>query len=52
VPFVILKGGKSAIRIGEAGRRYTEAEGSRTGLVLKQGYRLIESLFGKELLSN
>ena len=52
VPFAILKGGKSAIRIGEAGRRYTEAEGSRTGLVLKQGYRLIESLFGKELLSN
>ena len=52
VPFAILKGGKSANRIGEAGRRYTEAEGSRTGLVLKQGYRLIESLFGKELLSN
>jgi len=51
VPFAILKGGKTAIT-GEASRRYTEAEGGRTGLVLKQGYRLIDSLFGKELLSN
>jgi len=51
VPFAILKGGKSAIT-GEASRRYTEAEGGRTGVVLNQGYRLIESLFGKELLSN
>jgi 2,3-bisphosphoglycerate-independent phosphoglycerate mutase len=51
VPFAILKGGKTAIT-DEASRRYTEAEGGRTGLVLKQGYRLIESLFGKELLSN
>jgi 2,3-bisphosphoglycerate-independent phosphoglycerate mutase len=52
VPFAILKGGKSAITGGVAPRRYTEAEGSRTGLVLKQGYRLIESLFAKELASN
>ena len=51
VPFAILKGGKTAIT-GEASRRYTEAEGGRTGLVLNRGYRLIESLFGKELLSN
>jgi 2,3-bisphosphoglycerate-independent phosphoglycerate mutase len=51
VPFAILKGGKTAIT-GEASRRYTEAEGGRTGLVLRQGYRLIDSLFGKELLSN
>jgi 2,3-bisphosphoglycerate-independent phosphoglycerate mutase len=51
VPFAILKGGKTAIT-GEASRRYTEAESGRTGLVLKQGYRLIDSLFGKELLSN
>jgi 2,3-bisphosphoglycerate-independent phosphoglycerate mutase len=51
VPFAILKGGKTAIT-GEASRRYTEAEGGRTGLLLKQGYRLIDSLFGKELLSN
>jgi len=51
VPFAILKGGKSAIT-GEASRRYTEADGGRTGVVLNQGYRLIESLFGKELLSN
>lgn len=52
VPFAILKGGKSTIASGDATRRYTEAEGGRTGLVLKQGYRLIESLFGKELASN
>jgi 2,3-bisphosphoglycerate-independent phosphoglycerate mutase len=52
VPFAILRGGKSAIKSGDAVRRYTEAEGSRTGLVLKHGFRLIESLFGKELLSN
>ncbi len=51
VPFAILKGGKSAIK-GEATRRYTEADGGRTGIVLNQGYRLIESLFGKELASN
>jgi len=51
VPFAMLKGGKSAVT-GDASRRYTEAEGGRTGLVLNQGYRLIESLFGKELLSN
>jgi 2,3-bisphosphoglycerate-independent phosphoglycerate mutase len=51
VPFAILKGGKTAVT-GDASRRYTEAEGGRTGLVLNQGYRLIESLFGQELLSN
>jgi 2,3-bisphosphoglycerate-independent phosphoglycerate mutase len=52
VPFAILKGGKSAVAGGSVTRRYTEAEGGRTGLVLKQGYRLIESLFGSELASN
>jgi len=52
VPFAILKGGKPALKGAESTRRYTEAEGGRTGLVLKQGYRLIESLFGKELASN
>jgi len=51
VPFAILKGGKSAIK-GEATRRYTEADGGRTGIVLNHGYRLIESLFGQELASN
>ena len=51
VPFAILKGGKTAVT-GDASRRYTEADGGRTGVVLNQGYRLIESLFGKELLSN
>jgi hypothetical protein len=52
VPFAILKGGKAAIASGAPTRRYTEAEGGRTGLVLNQGYRLIDSLFGKELTSN
>lgn len=52
VPFAILKGGKSALESGGAARRYTEAEGGRTGLLLKQGYRLIESLFGAGLASN
>ena len=52
VPFALLKGGKPALKGAESTRRYTEAEGGRTGLVLKQGYRLIESLFGKELASN
>ncbi len=52
VPFAILKGGKAAVTSGAVTRRYTEAEGGRTGLVLQQGYRLIESLFGKELASN
>lgn len=51
VPFAILKGEKSAVK-GEASRRYTEADGGRTGVVLNQGYRLIESLFGRELASN
>jgi hypothetical protein len=52
VPFAILKGGKSAIAGGSATRRYTEAEGSHTGLVLRQGYRLIDSLFGADVASN
>ena len=52
VPFAILKGGKAAIASGAPTRRYTEAEGGRTGLVLNQGYRLIDSLFGKKLTSN
>ena len=52
VPFAILKGGKSAVAGGGAARRYTEAEGGRTGLVLNQGYRLIDSLFGAALTSN
>src|SRR5579863_171065 len=52
VPFAILKGGKSASAGGGATRRYTEAEGGRTGLVLRHGYRLIETLFGATLASN
>ncbi len=52
VPFAMLKGGKSVPGGGSAARRYTEAEGGRTGLLLTHGYRLIESLFGAELASN
>ena len=52
VPFAILKGGKPSATRGDATRRYTEAEAGRTGIVLKQGYRLIESLFGKDLPAN
>jgi 2,3-bisphosphoglycerate-independent phosphoglycerate mutase len=52
VPFAMLKGGPSGLTGGGATRRYTEAEGGRTGLLLRQGYRLIESLFGAELASN
>ena len=39
---------------GKAARLYTEAEGTRTGLVVGDGYHLIESLFGREmnLISN
>jgi 2,3-bisphosphoglycerate-independent phosphoglycerate mutase len=52
VPFAILKGGNPAATRAKAPRRYTEAEAGRTGIVLKQGYRLIESLFGKDLTAN
>ena len=47
VPFAIL----SASELGNstAGeRRYTEAEGERTGVRLDQGFRLIERLFGRD----
>jgi 2,3-bisphosphoglycerate-independent phosphoglycerate mutase len=52
VPFAILKGGKSGVASRTTARRYTEADGGRTGLVLSQGYRLIDSLFGAALTSN
>jgi 2,3-bisphosphoglycerate-independent phosphoglycerate mutase len=52
VPFAILNGGKSGVASGGGTRRYTEAEGARTGLKLTQGYRLIDSLFGAALASN
>jgi 2,3-bisphosphoglycerate-independent phosphoglycerate mutase len=53
VPFALLK--SSELKTGgQIARRYTEAEGTRTGLVVGDGYHLIESLFGCEmtLISN
>ena len=53
VPFALLK--SSELKAGgRAARRYTEADGTRTGLVVGDGYHLIESLFGREmnLISN
>ena len=46
VPFAILRSasGESNRDTGAA-RRYTEAEAKRTGIVVRQGHRLIESLF-------
>ena len=51
VPFAILKS-SSAADITNRGRRYTEADASRTGLIVRHGHQLIESLFGRELSSN
>jgi 2,3-bisphosphoglycerate-independent phosphoglycerate mutase len=48
VPFALLK--STTTNSGPA-RRYTEADGSKTGLVVSDGYHLIESLFGRELSS-
>ncbi|MFZ0889527.1 MAG: cofactor-independent phosphoglycerate mutase [Candidatus Binataceae bacterium] len=45
VPFAIL----ASESAGQAAnpRRYTEADGARTGVLVRDGYRLIESLFGR-----
>ncbi|MGA2409682.1 MAG: cofactor-independent phosphoglycerate mutase [Candidatus Binataceae bacterium] len=51
VPFAILQSGAAASETNR-GRRYTEADGRGTGLIVKQGHQLIESLFGRELSSN
>jgi 2,3-bisphosphoglycerate-independent phosphoglycerate mutase len=48
VPFALLKSAELKSG-GKAARRYTEAEGTRTGLVVGDGYHLIESLFGREM---
>lgn len=48
VPFVLVT--SNELRATEAkSRSYTEAEASRTGLLVRNGYRLIESLFGRDL---
>jgi 2,3-bisphosphoglycerate-independent phosphoglycerate mutase len=46
VPFALFK--STAMNSGPA-RRYTEADGNQTGIVVSDGYHLIESLFGREL---
>jgi 2,3-bisphosphoglycerate-independent phosphoglycerate mutase len=53
VPFAMLKSAELKSG-GKVARRYTEAEGTKTGLVVGDGYHLIESLFGREmnLISN
>jgi 2,3-bisphosphoglycerate-independent phosphoglycerate mutase len=47
VPFAILSARELA-KSAAAERRYTEAEGERTGVRFEQGFRLIERLFGRE----
>lgn len=42
VPFAIVRAGDH----GAAARRYTEADAKRAGIVVRQGHRLIETLFG------
>lgn len=46
VPFAIIRAGDDG---GAAGRRYTEADAARTGVVVSPGYKLIETLFGAPL---
>jgi 2,3-bisphosphoglycerate-independent phosphoglycerate mutase len=48
VPFALMKSSELKTS-GQIARRYTEAEGTKTGLVVGDGYHLIESLFGREL---
>src|SRR5713226_4958324 len=48
VPFALLT--SSAAKTGPP-RRYTEADGNKTGIIVSDGHRLIESLFGRALSS-
>jgi 2,3-bisphosphoglycerate-independent phosphoglycerate mutase len=48
VPFAIVASRPAAAASAHP-RRYTEAEAAATGIVVREGYRLIESLFGREL---
>jgi 2,3-bisphosphoglycerate-independent phosphoglycerate mutase len=48
VPFALVT--SSDLRAaGGASRRYTETDAAGTGIVVRNGFRLIESLFGREL---
>lgn len=49
VPFAILAGKWMSGPEPSARRRYTEAEAARTGVLVRDGYRLIESLFDQSL---
>ncbi len=46
VPFALMTS-KAYARANPPPRRYTEAAGKATGIILDDGYRLIDSLFGK-----
>jgi len=46
VPFAIIRASDNG---SEAGRRYTEADAAKTGVVVSAGYKLIETLFGAPL---
>jgi 2,3-bisphosphoglycerate-independent phosphoglycerate mutase len=56
VPFAILKSDELGLATEGSGRktmrRYTEAEGAQTHLVVEAGHRLIEVLFGADLPIN
>ncbi|HUO04282.1 MAG TPA: cofactor-independent phosphoglycerate mutase [Candidatus Binataceae bacterium] len=48
VPFAMLS--RSAMKAGGGkARRYTEADGNSAGIIVRDGYHLIESLFGRAL---
>ncbi len=47
VPFALMSAGAMS-KSSRAERRYTEADGERTGLKVNDGFRLIESLFGRD----
>ena len=47
VPFALMKSSQLKAGGGVA-RRYTEVDGTTTGLLVGDGYHLIESLFGRD----
>jgi len=49
VPFAILSS-RAGGEAPPARRRYTEADAARTGVLVRDGYRLIETLFGRREL--
>ncbi len=51
VPFALVTAATLRSGVGAPPRRYTEAEGTKTGIVVGDGYHLIESLFGHKLSS-